>query len=453
MIEFSQGFSPNTEKLFDEWFEAKREVIEWFGGKLIYEIGSVELHVDNNKRDNMIHAFIDQCAQFIAYSEFSNFYQFIKMNQETFFKNVVSNDTITFDQPIKKGMKLSKAFKYFIKDKETLIRVQQLASSYIQKDKIHGTLCLSVHPLDFISASETTYNWRSCHALDGEYRAGNLSYMTDTATICCYIKGDEDVILPHFPGTIPWNSKKWRMWIHLDEHWQYCFLGRQYPFTLDGITERLECLLPGQWNTFTDYSIESFIDPNTNKTTCLTGVYVALNSFCGMQLFNIYQIVKEKSRLNYNDVLRSSCYDPYYSSKRNIQSRDNPLVEIGHDVKCLACGEHDIPVGEGLMTCLDCAEKLGLLNGYVECEDCGQLHHPDDLIYLHDGTAICEDCINNGGYYCCDHCGEWFREDEMQYSECYETWYCISCFDSKIFDDEMDYRRQQEIERGEKEDG
>ena len=28
---------------------------------------------------------------------------------------------------------------------------------------------------DYLSLSENAFNWRSCHALDGEYRAGNLS--------------------------------------------------------------------------------------------------------------------------------------------------------------------------------------------------------------------------------------------------------------------------------------
>ena len=84
-------------------------------------------------------------------------------------------------------MKLVRAFKFFETDKELLNEIQSVASMIIQEDKIEGTLCLSVHPLDFISSSENTHNWRSCHALDGEYRAGNLSYMLDKTTVMCYL--------------------------------------------------------------------------------------------------------------------------------------------------------------------------------------------------------------------------------------------------------------------------
>lgn len=81
----------------------------------------------------------------------------------------------------------------------------------IQEDKVTGILCLSIHPLDYLSLSENTYNWRSCHALDGEYRAGNLSYMMDNTTVVCYLKGEDEAELPHFPAEVKWNSKKWRM--------------------------------------------------------------------------------------------------------------------------------------------------------------------------------------------------------------------------------------------------
>ena len=43
---------------------------------------------------------------------------------------------------------------------------------------MEGYLYLSIHPLDYLSISETNHGWRSCHALDGEYRNGNLSYLT-----------------------------------------------------------------------------------------------------------------------------------------------------------------------------------------------------------------------------------------------------------------------------------
>lgn len=61
--------------------------------------------------------------------------------------------------------------------------------------------------LRFLTSSVNTYNWRSCHALDGEYRAGNLSYMADNVTFMCYIKGEAKLQYPFLPHGISWNSK------------------------------------------------------------------------------------------------------------------------------------------------------------------------------------------------------------------------------------------------------
>ena len=127
---------------------------------------------------------------------------------------------------VKLGMKLVKAFKFFEQDKVTLETIQNEASRLIQEDKIEGKLRVSVHPLDFLSASENTYNWRSCHALDGEYRAGNLSYMCDRSTVMVYLCTEDKKKLPRFPASVPWYSKKWRMLLHFSDNWDMIFAGR-----------------------------------------------------------------------------------------------------------------------------------------------------------------------------------------------------------------------------------
>lgn len=392
----------------------------------------------------MVNDFLDQCGHIMKYDEYSRLYQFVKANRESFFKNLVSNTTVTYDKPIMKGMKLSKAFKYFIEDKEMLIRIQQLASSYIQKDKIHGKLCFSVHPLDYLSASETTYNWRSCHALDGEYRAGNLSYMADGVTICCYIKGEYDEILPNFPSDLKWNSKKWRMWIHISDDGDYCFLGRQYPFTLDGIPEVIRELLPGKdWDGFTDVQVRRIPDPNGGSDFTLEHDYVLLRENYDYELFRIKDVIKEGSKLNYNDLLYSSFYKPYYSSRGFGDSSGlPPKIVVGHKVKCLFCGKEDIDPGESLMVCQNCGEDLGLIDYGITCECCGESVDENEITYLHDGTPICNNCIQD--YFYCENCGEWFRDDEIEYSEKYQQYFCRRCFED-IAEEEAAYCRKHHL--------
>ena len=135
---------------------------------------------------------------------------------------------------IQAGTKIVKSFKYFIEHQDLLFDIQNKASEIIQKDKIEGYLTFSVHPLDFLSSSENTFNWRSCHALDGEYRAGNLSYMLDSSTIMVYLKAEQDAKLPNFPDDVPWTNKKWRMLMHFNTGLDVVFAGRQYPFSSPG---------------------------------------------------------------------------------------------------------------------------------------------------------------------------------------------------------------------------
>ena len=136
---------------------------------------------------------------------------FIYLNTDGFYENKTKQDFIYNGKKIPKGMKILKALKYFDLPKNAMNDIQSKASQLIQANSITGSLCFSVHPLDYLSISENTYNWASCHSLDGDYRAGNLSYMLDSSTIVCYLRGANNVKLPLFPDDVPWNSKKWRV--------------------------------------------------------------------------------------------------------------------------------------------------------------------------------------------------------------------------------------------------
>ena len=92
---------------------------------------------------------------------------------------------------------------------------------------------MSVHPLDFLSLSENGHNWRTCHSLDGDYRAGNISYLLDDVTFIAYLKAQDNYYLPNFPTSIPWNSKKWRVLLHLSKDKNLLMAGKQYPLQLE----------------------------------------------------------------------------------------------------------------------------------------------------------------------------------------------------------------------------
>jgi hypothetical protein len=185
VIRYSQDIEdPKVDYLFREWEYNKKKFIDLFGG-LIYEWpGTIEFVLDDTQKRSRVMEFVGIVSDNFNNPELADF---IEANLDSFYENKVSTD-----DKMPKGMKLLKAFKYFEKNQTALRNLQDMASQIIQEDKIKGTLCFSVHPLDYLSSSENTYNWRSCHSLDGEYRAGNLSYMVDNSTFLIYLKGADN---------------------------------------------------------------------------------------------------------------------------------------------------------------------------------------------------------------------------------------------------------------------
>ena len=446
VIRYSQGISnPQIDYLFREWETNKAKFIERFGG-LIYEWPEpIEFTLDPTEKKRRVLDFVDCVSRTFDNEELADF---LDSNLDTFFENKVSNSS---GKNIPTGMKLIKAFKFFESNKQALRDMQDMASQIIQENKIKGTLCFSVHPLDFLSSSENTYNWRSCHALDGEYRAGNLSYMVDNCTFMVYLKGADNAYLPSFPTSVKWNSKKWRMLIHAEENDQIIFAGRQYPFNsksgIDTVLNIYNNLLQEASNPFgrnkyfywsADY-VDSYMPRDAkpdDESIPLEERYI----ITGGTLVSLESIVRPgPGALNYNDVLTSTCYKyPYYAildpygwhSQHWIRDK---RIYIGGEIPCLHCGQELIRNPE-TMRCDECELDFGYEDNdnYGHCECCGCRIYLDNAYYVADGY-ICDHCFNNECFVC-DSCGEVHynsdrncvevAEDEVEYmcSHCYENY-------------------------------
>lgn len=480
VISYSQNiYDPKVDRLFDKWEKAKSKFIHRFGG-LIYEWPEpVEFTLDKKSKETKVMEFTDYIDNTYSNADLANF---IEENIDTFFDNVVS---FSDKKEIPKGMKLIKAFKYFEKDPKVLEKLQNLASELIQENKIHGKLCFSVHPLDFLSSSQNSYNWRSCHSLDGEYRAGNLSYMVDTTTFMVYLKNeDEDKAIPLF-GNVKWNSKKWRMLIHASNDDELIFAGRQYPF----VSESGLDIVLGVYNNILKEQHDRENSPKNNESNVwffhLTDIpkeyggwrcdyledyqpagqdnWISLAQRYVVVQCHIYDIrdivVEGRGALNYNDILFSTCYKkPYYACLKNgwthIKRNDeNNRIVVGGPVPCLECGEYNIEDSH-MMSCRNCYqdEDYDDYDSYVSCGSCGCRHHVDDsnvvILYNPYGgiweEAVCDECYSK---YCfnCPECGESFYKDSGVMigldANGDEIWICKQC------------HKEMEKEEGEKDNG
>lgn len=453
VIEYSQEIDcPMVDELFKVWGENKKRFIERFGG-LIYEWPNpVEFTLDPKIKEIKVHEFIDCVCNVFGNDELA---EFLGLNFDSFFDNIVSTSK---NKNIPTGMKLIKAFKFFEKNKQALRDMQDIASQLIQENRVVGTLCFSVHPLDFLSSSENTYNWRSCHALDGEYRAGNLSYMCDKTTFMVYLRGADGVRINAFPDTVKWNSKKWRMLIHATESDEIMFAGRQYPFSSKGgidtvlnvynnLLQSKDREMPWYLRSYNKYDrwqadyINGYTPYDCDKTADtpyeieLDDKYIVF----GNRLISLDEAVKKAEyAMNYNDILDSSCYQFPYYAVLNINGwhrphtlRENPLV-IGRKCHCLQCGDNYITDPE-TMRCNECECEYGheYNDSYGSCENCGRRIYFDDAYDVND-QYICDNCFTN---YCftCDDCGErHFTYDKhcVEIDEDVVEYYCPRCYEN-----------------------
>ena len=449
VIKYTQNIpDPQTDRLFEIWRECKRDFIEVFNGKYIYEFPEkVSFELDAKEKHDRVIRFAGQVASQWGYTDLASF---IENQEEGFFKNITISDYTAWDgKVIKKGAKLVKSFRHFVKDNDrSLTDIQNEASRIIQEDKIEGTLCLSVHPLDFLSLSENTYNWRSCHSLDGEYRAGNLSYMMDKNTIICYLKGGENMVLPGFHPGVRWNSKKWRVLLYVSDDWKMVIAGRQYPFESEtGMDIVLKDLLPKAKICTTQYKAEHWSDWNKflmEEVKITDDIKISFDSPyipVGFELVRLDELVQVgDGAKNFNDVLNSSCYKPIYSFKyrKDLWDGENstPLTDkntttfsVGGYTYCLWCGKKETLLGADTMMCESCELEHGNSDNdlFTFCDNCGRRIYVDDSYAVGDET-VCSNCFDK---YCrrCECCGDLMYEDQIHYHEPTQQYVCEFCLE------------------------
>lgn len=342
--------------------------------------------------------------------------EFIQRNTMGFKENKVV-DPNGYDVP--KGAKLSKAFKHLSDDKYIVRLMQDKLSEYVQKTKITGTLCLSAHPLDYLTASDNSSNWSSCHSLIHSNRAGNISYMCDASTLICYIKSDE----PTDIYGVKWNNKKWRMFLHFSDKRNGVFAGKQYPMNLDGILETIKKeFLP--WRFHNDI----WKHENLQKDNQFPRYYL----FHNMWVSDRVMIQQHPQGLNYNDLLYNTfpfgCPEYIFS----LYMEDSERFQIGHPFYCLKCGEKMV-LEEDCVLCPDCEVKYGFeaKTNFGNCCICGKrvyLGNDNDYFIDWRGNIYCDICGDDNLEYC-ENCYDWYVRDEMIITE--EEKSCKWCWEAK----------------------
>lgn len=403
---------------------AKKSFIMAMNG-LVYEHPvPVSFNLDDKTRMSRVDGFISWIAE--EYS--SEIAEFFDVNRESFYDNKTCEEywVCRSDEHIPVGMKIGKALKkyfepYYGSDMVEAIRIE--ASRLIQENVVSGKLCISVHPLDYLSLSETNHNWRSCHALDGDYRSGNLSYMMDECTIIAYLKSDkEDVELPRFPEDVPWNDKKWRCLLFVDKEHDFIWAGRQYPFASESALNQVHDFLlkPFKYfnpnyrsNPFFGPELEGWISAVKKGDINVDGKIYTMGQpylFYANAITPLSKMIKnERGSMQFNDLIHSSTYLPkflnlsYANPSTVLYSKS---MKVGGAVPCPCCGESEIAFSE-TMRCKECTLESDIEMdeiGYCAC--CGERIFYD-IDYSYGENYYCRECYNEH-VLTCSKCGDVF---------------------------------------------
>lgn len=444
VLKYSQDFQthdPQVNALYDKWYNNKSRFIERLGGKLIYEFPqTICFEMSEQDKNKNIEDFITNIDWVYSnINKINEICSFFEECKKDIYQNILRKDFVMDDGTvIKKGIKINKALKFFFlpEEKESLTNLQSDISRLIQKNKVKGKLCISVHPLDFLSSSENTCNWRTCHSLDGEYRAGNLSYMVDKATLICYLKSEEDVVLPNFPPSIKWNNKKWRVLIHVSNDNKLIFAGRPYPFFSKQALDYVKNILISHmyntdWTNWSNKQIKSFkfFEGESNSELELYSGYIPIE----WELKSIREIIKTKANYkNYNDIFYSHSYEPYYSYNKGHYNTSliETIIEIGNDIPCLCCEEKFVGLTD-IFRCIECEEKYGVEESrdFFNCDFCGKRTFFKKIQY-YENKIICDDCIKKENFYQCSVCGAVLdNKDKVKYIN--KEAYCEYCYNRR----------------------
>jgi hypothetical protein len=109
-----------------------------------------------------------------------------------------------------------------------------LHSQSLNQKKLSGELCLSIHPMDYMTMSDNECDWSSCMSWteNGDYRQGTVEMMNSKCTIVAYLKSSDP-----YRATRDgyWNNKKWRSLIIVDPDFAVSIKG--YPYNNDSLAQ------------------------------------------------------------------------------------------------------------------------------------------------------------------------------------------------------------------------
>lgn len=410
------------------WAESNKKLFHLLGGKLIYEVPYVSEKSDENV-DYLVRQLLKK-SEFKKISDFldskndndinvSGYYQFwspecykknsIEIYSEIKYKN--KDKGLKFQKGTKILKALQKLLIYLNADDEIMQAFEKfrIDHSMIFNDKvIRGTLCFSIHPLDFMTMSDNSNGWNSCMNWrnKGCYRVGTVEMMNSNNVVCVYLKNDKhNFIFDETKENCEWNNKIWRQLFYCTK--EIIVSGKSYPLYNEKITidalRILRELAFNNWHHSYEFGIEKYKD------------MIHVGSLYRMENNRIWirskkdakkQNILFDSKAMYNDMLNDNEYNSYWCVRNRVKK--NTIISYSGKAPCLCCGEilnkepyesnpgfyegayNDRYRNTDALICSKCEKKY-------RCDDCGIV---TSKLITFENRSYCEECWNNMIKYC-----------------------------------------------------
>ena len=340
-----------------------------------------------NELDNILYdnTFIKQYNKYIYRTYLSttnnNLYRLLMslINPYNLIKNTYPGETFTFNIPNNKNLTihtgskiiklLGKLAKIFNLDGYEEFRIKH--SMILNQKKYKGNLCLSIHPLDYLTMSDNDCNWDSCMSWKeyGSYRRGTIEMMNSPMVIVAYLSAEE----PYKIGNYVWNNKKWRELFIVNENIISNVKG--YPYQSDILDDIIM-----SWIKELAEKQNIYYEDNKYKVTNhkLNEKNIKINYDCGPAMYN-------------------DCKDQLILLNKKIveNTKDlNKIISINYSgpSTCIACG-NEIELEEE--ECLICNKCLRL----YKCNCCEDYFEEKNMININD-EFYCKYCVEQYTSFC-----------------------------------------------------
>lgn len=235
-------------------------------------------------------------------------------------------------------------------------------SMVFNQKNLEGDLCISIHPLDYMTMSDNESGWHSCMSWqhEGCYRQGTVEMMNSPYVVVGYLKAKEDMPIPSSTNNIAyWNNKRWRELYIVED--RIITSVKPYPFFNDGLSA----------------AVVNWLRELMNKQ----------EEFCEPEHYDIEELTDFRTELMYNDFGNGA--RPLGSYDKSIE-RTKPIKIVYSGLnQCMCCGNTNCYYeSEGNLVCEDCYSE-----DYCSCDNCGDRIYSGEEYWV-DGYRLCEGCYN-----------------------------------------------------------